>query len=111
MSTGIDSIEFNSKGKTVTIDRDEMDGVMEHLKRAADLDFDARIWDRFRDAVNEYYAQVSGGTRRSGKVALAAAVGLDGDGVPCVKLALDQGSKRVGVWLRDEGGQLTMEGL
>ncbi len=95
----------------MTMTRDEGTAVLNILNRHKRLDFDARIWDRFQDGVNEQFGQVAGGTRRAGKVTLSASVGVDSDGIPCVKLTMDQGSKRVGVWNSAEGGQLTLEGL
>jgi len=114
MRTGIDQIEFSGEGRSVTLDREGADRITENLdrlKRRTDLDFDTRIWDRFRDQVNERYAQVAGGTRRAGKVTLSATVAVDSDGIPCVKLTLDDASKRLGTWSSAEGGQLTLEGI
>lgn len=110
--TAIDSVTLSepSRGTSVTLTAKNMDAVSRHLTRS-DLDFDERIWDRFRDIVNEIHDQVRDGTRSVGSVTLKAVVGLDKDGVPVVKLSLDQGSKRVGTWSASEGGQLTLEGL
>ena len=110
--TGIDTVTLSepARGTSVTLTAKNMDAISERLKRS-DLDFDERIWDRFRDIVNELYGQVSGGTRGAGSATLKAVVGLDDDKMPVVKLALVQGSKRVGTWSASEGKQLTLEGL
>lgn len=95
----------------LTMDRDEMPAVTDRLKSARRLDVSPRVWDRFVDLASERLSQVAGGTRRAGKVTLSATIALDSDGIPCVKLTLDDGSKEVGVWNSAEGGQLTLEGL
>jgi hypothetical protein len=111
MSADGNTVTVSSRGKSVTMDTEEMDGVMERLQQSEYLEFDERIWERLQDRINAQYRQVVAGTRAVAHVGLTFAIGRDKDEIPTIKIKLTENAGCVGEWNRSEGGQLTLEGL